>query len=439
MADAQPELATLRKTQDEIARCGRCGFCQTACPVYRVTGREAAVARGHHSHAQALLDGEIDLGEDLQPALFECLLCKACVATCFGAVKTDEVMVAARHEYIRRHGMPLSLRFVFRYMLQNPKRMARILRAAFLGKRAGVADLAERLRVLRWVSKEAAAANRLVDEVPPSFFIDRLKALNLRPANPSQRVAYFLGCGYNFALPEISELTVQALVGAGCEVTVVQNHCCGLPPYVYGDLDAARSLARKNLDTFRDLDVDAIVTECGSCYSFLKSYPTLLPEEPAAAEFAQKVREFSDFVGDRMTLAGGEDLTVTYHDPCHLSRYEDVREPPRELLRRTPGVRFVELPEADWCCGGAGTYNIFHYEQSMKILERKMANIRSTGAQVVATSCPACIVQLRHGAKVFGVPVDVLHVVQVAGGCGPAAAQPAASASRSEVEPGETS
>jgi len=414
MAKADSELAALRETYDEILRCGRCGFCQTTCPVYRVTGREGSVARGHHAHARALVEGDVSLGEDLQSAIFECLLCKSCVANCFGAVKTHEVMLAARHEYIRRYGLPFPLSFVFRILLQNPKLMTHLLRMAFVGKRTGLADLVEHLRVLRWVSKEAAAANKLMDadEVPSTFFVDRLKDIDLKPENPRLTVAYFVGCGYNYALPDVSETSVKMLVEEGCEVRVINNNCCGLPPYVYGDFDAARSLAKKNLEMFNNLNVDTIITECGSCYSFLKTYPELIHTDEAKT-FANKVNEFSDFMGKRMPPRQRDAVKVTYHDPCHLSRYEEVREQPRELLRRTNGVDYIELPEADWCCGGAGTYNIFHYDQSMEILKRKMENIRSTAADIVATSCPACMIQLRHGAKLFDVPVEVLHVSQV--------------------------
>ena len=228
-----------------------------------------------------------------------------------------------------------------------------------------------------------------------------------------------MGCGLNFGLPQTGQATLEALVALGNEVQVVDNYCCGLPPYVYGDTEAALSLAKKNLDRFRELEAEAIVTDCATCYSHLKQYCVLLADDPDYADqataFSYKVAEASDYAGSGLRpeqLSPLEGI-VTYHDPCHLSRYEVVTEPPRRLLQAIPDLEYRELPEADWCCGGAGVYNIMHPEQSMHVLERKMRNVRKTGASILATSCPACIIQLSYGARVLGVDVEVLHVMEV--------------------------
>ena len=403
----------LTPIHDETLKCNRCGFCQATCPVYRATGVERSVARGHHAHVRDIVEGRLELTRDLQPALFECLLCRACVVNCFPQAKTDAVMLAARRMYVERFGLPRELRFAFRYLLQRPERMARFLKLAFLGKRSGLAAVADRLRILPWLNADLAHANALMKKVPAQFFRDRIPSLRLRGDKATRRVGYFVGCGFNFALPHVAEATVEALVAGGCEVVPLDNCCCGLPPHVYGDEEAARMLIRRNLDTFADAEVDCIVADCGSCFSFLSDYPKLIDDDRAAA-LAAKVRELSSFLIETGVTAGRHlDASVTYHDPCHLSRYQNVTKPPRELLKSIDGVDFRELPEADWCCGSAGTYNIFHYEQSMEVLRRKMYNVGKTDARILATSCPACLIQLAHGARQHDVKVDVLHVAEV--------------------------
>jgi len=386
-----------------------------------VVGRESKVARAHHAHVRAILEGKLDLTPELYDSLFECLLCKACVAHCFPAAETNEVMVAAREAYIARHGQPLLQRFFLRHVLKTQQRTAAYLRLPFLGKRLGLSGLANRLGVLRWFGADIARAEGIMDTVPLRFLRRRLKGQRLAPDSPKHTVAYFMSCGFNFALPEVGEATVRTLIRAGCAVEVLPNNCCGLPPYVYGDREAARNLARRNLELLTQTRADFIVTDCGSCSSFLRHYPKLFPDAPAlrqqAVTFAARVREFSELLATirspLTTHYSPLTTSVTYHDPCHMSRYCKLTGPPRELLKRLPGVEFRELPEADWCCGAAGTYNIAHFDQSMAVLDRKMGNIERTKAQVVATSCPACMIQLAFGARRRKSPVRVMHVAQL--------------------------
>jgi len=299
--------------------------------------------------------------------------------------------------------------------------MAAYLRLPYLGKRWGLSGLANRLGVLRWFGKRIAKAEELVETVPKRFLRDKVEGLALKPASVEHRVAYFVGCGLNYALPEAAEASIGVLTKHNCQVDILDNCCCGLPAHVYGDAEAARSLAEKNLAVLADTEADHIVTDCATCASFLRDYPKLFPEgsEPheTAVQAVEKVCEFSELLSVLGVQAESRDpVVVTYHDPCHMSRYQTIKEQPRELLKNTPGVAFVELPEADWCCGGAGTYNIMHYDQSMAVLDRKMTNLKFTGASILATSCPACIVQLAYGVRRHKLPVKVLHVSQILAG-----------------------
>jgi len=168
------------------------------------------------------------------------------------------------------------------------------------------------------------------------------------------------------------------------------------------------------------MGLDAIVSECGSCSAHLKDYGDLLKGDPAhaqqAAALAKKIQSFSEFlvaIGSKPSvgrLAG----TVTYHDPCHLSsRFAKITAQPRKLLKSVAGMTYTELPEADWCCGAAGSYTFLHHQEATGVLDRKMANVEKTGAGILATECPACIMHLSYGARRKGLAVQVRHVSQI--------------------------
>jgi glycolate oxidase iron-sulfur subunit len=280
--------------------------------------------------------------------------------------------------------------------------------------------LARALGILNWFGKDMDKAEGIVEKLPRTFFRDRVPQLKLEPARAKMKVAYFVGCGFNFVLPHVSESTVDVLVRMGARVQVADNCCCGLPAYGYGDLEAARKMALKNMDILEKIEADTIVTECGSCSAFLKEYAELFMDEPALKERAErlgkKVKGFSEFVLNQLpeTIpAGAFSGKVTYHDPCHMSRYQNVVKQPRALLKKISGLTYVEMPEADRCCGAAGSYNIMHYEQSMKVLDRKMDNLKKTEADILATECPGCLIQLSYGIRRAGLKVKVLHLSEL--------------------------
>lgn len=404
------------RVTDELARCNRCGFCQTRCPVYRITGRESSVARGHLSRMQAAVSGEIPFDDGIRESLFECLMCRACTAECPPAIKTDRAVFAARASYVAQR-QPVFQRAIFRVLLGNPLLLRTGVRILGWLKRTRITALAGLLRILPWLDRGYSEAPGWLP-TPKTFLRQRI-ARRTSPEVRSGKVAYFVGCAIDYAFPDIGESTLDVLDAAGYQVSVVPNVCCGLPPYSYGDLESARALARKNIKALQSTGSETIITDCASCSSFLRDYPELFekddPMRAAAGEVAGRVKELSQFLAESSisTQLQPVDAALTYHDPCHLSRYQEVTSEPRDLLRCMPGVEYLEMPEADWCCGGAGSYAVSHYEMSMKILDRKMENIRRTGARVVVTLCPACIMQLRYGAETFGVPVEVVHLSEM--------------------------
>ena len=530
--------AALRALYDQVAKCGKCGFCQPACPVYRTTYREAHVARGKHALVRNLIEGETVLDADLRDAFDNCLLCRACTASCFSDLKTDRLVVAFREAYARRFGRSTLQRVIFRGLLPDPRRMRQVVWAAWAAREAGLDGVAARWGLLDMINPKLTKALELREGAPGQFLRVRLArpaaeaggrrggltAPILPPTRDAGaeswergdrpvRVGYWISCGYNYMLPEVGVAAVSVLRRAGASVEVLPNACCGLPVYGYGDVDGARALARRNIEVMGDLTrFDAVVSECGSCSGHLKEYPELFADDgefrTRARRLAAKVRSFSEFLveqgcteipaarattrsqqpqsaqraqsmplgpsprppqiapfGPSLRLpqapepslqpralhverpglgaggpawesrrvgspplsptldAGGPGeqpggpLVVTFHEPCHLgARFQGVVSQPRDLLRSLPGVEFRELPEADRCCGAAGSYNVLNPEVSAAILARKMEKVASTGADVVVTECPSCMLQLSLGAKRAGSKVRVLGISEMLAG-----------------------
>lgn len=412
------ELAPLHEL---IAKCNRCGFCQAGCPVFRVTGQEHSLSRGRMAIARGLMLGELSLTPEVVKALDDCLLCRGCTAHCFPALKTDEVVTAIRHAYLNRQGQPLWQRVLFRSVLADSRRLEWAGRLAVWAKRTGMATLAERVGALKLVDGRLAGLSDLVPDLPERSFRRGLRTAGAPPATAKAHVGYFVSCGLSFQFPEVVDATLRVLDRAGCAVTVLDNTCCGRPPHAYGDLDAAREIARRNVERLASaMAYDAIVSDCGSCSGHLKGYGELLQGDPAYAEraaaLAKNVRSFSEFLvslGARLPM-GAVRSTLTYHDPCHLSnRFAKVTAQPRALLQGIPGSAYKELPEADWCCGAAGSYTFLHHGEAAGVLDRKMANVEKTGAAILATECPACLMHLAHGARRKGLSVQVRHLSQL--------------------------
>jgi glycolate oxidase iron-sulfur subunit len=406
---------------DKISRCNRCGFCQTACPIFRATGHEAGVARGRLALLRALTENRIGWDDDLKEPLFNCLLCGACTANCFPAVATADLMLEARSEYLERVGRGPLHRLLFDHLLPYPRRLRLAARAAAFGKKTGLSKLAKALGLLRIFGRDLPRAEGIVEHFPARTFREKVPNRVIEGTG-TQRIGYFVGCGTDIMCPEAAEATLAVLRTHGSTVQVLENGCCGLPPLAYGDRTAARGLAEQNLDLFEAGQFDVIVTDCSSCAAFLKKYPTLFPEgDPrhgAATSLAACVRDLVQLLPQTASPSPAsqdstEKVIATYHDPCHACRGQGIVGEPRELLRRLPGVEYRELPEADWCCGGAGSYALAHYELSRQVLDRKMDNLERTGANLLVTSCPACIVHLRYGVRTRGLPVRVCHISEL--------------------------
>jgi glycolate oxidase iron-sulfur subunit len=406
---------------DEISQCNKCGFCQVACPIFRSTGHESGVARGRLALLRALIEGRLDWNKELEDPLFDCLGCGACTANCFPAVPTSDLVIKARSEYLEKVDRKPIHKMLFDYLLPYPRRLHLAARAVALGKNTGVSSLARALGLLRVFGRDFAQAEGIIEKLPPLPFRDRIKPGVYEGSGEKQHIGYFVGCGVDVIQQEAGEATLQLLKKIGKTVTLLNNCCCGLPAHSYGDLAAARKLAAKNLDVLSSDDFDVIVTDCSSCASFLKKYPDIFAGDERQAQAKNIASRFRDvveliFLNDNLAAKKQAPVVVTYHDPCHASRGQKITKEPREILKKIQGVEYRELPEADWCCGGAGSYALSHYDLSQRVLDRKMENLKKTDADLLVTSCPACMIQLSYGIRRHELKTKVCHISQVVAG-----------------------
>ena len=409
----------ISKYYDEIAHCNHCGFCQVACPIFRSTGHEAGVARGRLALLRAIIEGRLEWNQELEEPLFDCLLCGACTANCFPAIPTSDLVIRARSEYLEKVGRKSIHRLLFDQLLPYPRRLHMAARTVALGKNTGVADLAGALGLLKIFGRDFVQANEIVERFPARAFRDQIHTGVHQGQGQSLRIGYFVGCGIDIINQDAGHATLQLLKKIGASVHVLENCCCGLPAWSYGDLKAAQKLAAKNLSILTSDQFDLVVTDCSSCASFLKKYGQLFAESDQQLKKAEvvsaRVKDMVQLIHSMEVYAPSSNpaLSVTYHHPCHASRGQGLIKEPAEILGRLPGVEYRPLPEADWCCGGAGSYAFGHYELSQQVLDRKMENLKKTGADLLVTSCPACIIHLLYGVRKHGLNTKVCHISEL--------------------------
>jgi glycolate oxidase iron-sulfur subunit len=410
---------TISDHYDTIAQCNKCGFCQVACPIFRSSGHEAGVARGRLALLRALIEGRLNWSTDIEAPLFDCLLCGACTANCFPAIPTSELIVQARSQYLERVGRKPIHRLLFDCLLPYPNRLHWAARAVALGKNMGFSALARSIGLLRIFGRDFPQAEEIVERLPPQPFRGRHQPDVYAGQGDSVRIGYFVGCGVDILGQSAAEATLSLLRQKAKAVVILDNCCCGLPGWSYGDLKAARKLAEKNMNLLKEIPLDLIVTDCSSCASFLKKYPQLFsgddPRHETAENMVPRVQDMVEWLaanpaaGDRPSRS----VVVTYHDPCHACRGQGLMEEPREILKKTAGLEFRELPESDWCCGGAGSYALSNFALSRRVLDRKMQNVEKTAADVLVTSCPACMIHLSYGVRSHGLTTKVCHISEI--------------------------
>lgn len=415
------DVKTLKK---ELLRCMKCGNCMSVCPVYNVEKKESSVARGKIALGEAVIDNKIDIDDEtLVKLIFNCLVCKSCMMACPSGVRFDRIIIGLRAAIARKKGIPFVKKALFG-LLKNPELFDKGMKAFAAMQGVFLRKEGEKIRTPKGFLKQLGKRfdeDFVLPELSKESFRDKVGEVEDVP-NSQTTVIFFTGCSVNYFYPQVGQDTIYVLKKNNVKVITPKNqNCCGMPVMVHGDVETARELAKKNLDTFEQFQAQYIITVCGSCGSALKhEYPIILEGdsvyEEKAKKWSQKVYDISTFLMKIIKFQapkGKIKLKVTYHDSCHLKKSMKVFNEPRQLLKMIPGLSLIEMKKPDTCCGSGGSYHLTHADTALKITQAKIEDIKQTDAQVVCTGCPACMMELFEGLHRWNGNCKVLHTVSL--------------------------
>jgi glycolate oxidase iron-sulfur subunit len=419
----QGALASLLEANtNKLLTCVHCGLCLPACPTYRHLGNENDSPRGRIYLMRGVVEGKLEIGEAFISHIDLCLGCRGCETVCPSGVPYGHLLEAARAEVAKEkaaRGLSSEalLRFVLNRVFTRPwllrigLAMVRWFRDSGLARAAFSANLV-RGRVRFALALLLASRSRLSRP--------RRRTLANPNADGATRVALLRGCVMEGLFRETNRATERVLARNGCELVDAEGQmCCGALHAHAGQLEVARQLARINIAAFLESGADRIIVNAAGCGAAMKEYAGLLADDPLfadrAREFSSKVRDVSEFLIEAgiRPPTGHIERRVAYDAPCHLIHAQRITQAPIDVLRAIPGVTLVPLRGFESCCGGAGIYNLQHPELSNDILSDKIASIKESGADTVASANPGCIMQIGAGVLLSGLNVDVVHPIEL--------------------------
>lgn len=378
----------------ETSKCVRCGVCKTLCPTYLTTGNESLGARGRIAMLGELDAKRLKPGKALADRIFSCMLCGACKGTCPTGIDIPETIYRGRAALRTSYRRGRLLRQVLKTTLPRPDSVFTVL------------------RIMQKVLYRPLYRSGVLPYMPEIASQPFNKSVQVyKTSKKTGRIAIFGGCSVNHFYPHLGGLLSRILLSRGYEVVVFKGEvCCGAPLRSLGMEQEAAALAGKNIDHFSRVRAEAIISMCPTCTMVIREqYPVMTR---STIENIMDVTEFLDKYGVTEGLETAP-AAVTYHDPCHLSFGLGLREQPRKMLRSIKGVDLVEMRNARECCGFAGLFSLHFKDMAKQISESKIVNIRDTGAGVVVTACPGCIMQLESMKRETRSKFRVMHLIEV--------------------------
>ncbi len=405
-----------QETKDMVDRCNKCGLCIPSCPVYQQLLTEAASPRGRVQLVKNFLEGNVSLSPRAKEIILTCLLCESCVVNCPSGVRLDNLFTDFREELVKQYGLDWKKRLIYT-LLTNEKLLRSSMVFAKLGRNWLLETFAKRMRI----------GNIPVGKLPrvnPKPFRDQFEGV-IRPEGKAEgRVLYFTGCFTNYFAGDVGQAVVNVLKKLRLEIEIPKGQdCCGIAAILSGDGDLALKNVEKNISLLTRSEVDAVLVDCATCgAAFKKEYIALRKRkgmDTAGAEaLKKKTLDVMEYVAARMEKlplpknGPGKKIRVTYHDPCHLVRAQGVSDAPRKILKALPQVEYVEMEEANVCCGGGGAFQFDFPGVSKGITEKKIKDIRQTGAGIIVSGCPGCRLTI-GGNMEGGDGISVLHPLQL--------------------------
>ena len=393
--------------EEKSLACVHCGLCLSACPTYLETGNENDSPRGRIYLMRAMQDGRAPVSDATVRHIDLCLGCRACETACPSGVEYGNLLEHTRdhleHTHSRGWFQTILRRIAIEQVFPFPWRLRIALAFGRVMKQAP----------FRWFIPAFAAESLslIPDQVSDGRQPESSAALNTAKG----RVGFVEGCVMQVMFADTNESTIKLLNLAGWDVDNPEGQsCCGALYAHSGQLEKARECARRNIAAFEPLELDAIIINAAGCGSTLKEYGELLADDPQwrdrAESFSTKVKDLTEWLDNSSADRSSSELKVTYHDACHLAHPQGITMEPRNLVQAVAGEGYVELPEAEICCGSAGSYNLTEPEMAERLQKRKIDNILSTGADIVVTSNPGCMLQIQSGLEKAGSKMRVQHI-----------------------------
>ena len=416
----------IKELEEQLVTCMRCGMCQSVCPLYAETGRESDVARGKLALLDGLMQELFRDADGVFERLNKCLLCGSCAANCPSGVDALEIFIKARAILTGFKGLSASKKIVLRGMLSRPEFFNRLMEWApkFQKYFTKPASAAIGTSCARFASP--LLSHRHFKPIAAKPFHTILPTLDTSPGSSGLKVAFYVGCLIDKIFPQIATSVVDVLKYHQIGIFMPPDQgCCGIPAVSSGDMETFQRLMRHNLSLFEKGDFDHLVTACATCTSTIKKIWPLLAtrengfDETQVAAIAKKTIDINQLLAPHVKtdqngrFRGDDNISVTYHDPCHLKKSLGVTSEPRQLIQANPNYQLQEMAEADRCCGLGGSFNLQYYDLSANIGRLKRDHIKTSGCSVVATSCPACMLQISDILSQAGDDIQIKHPVEI--------------------------
>lgn len=434
MTNANAMEVLHKKTYEEVNQCIQCGYCLPACPTYASMETESASPRGRINLVKMAAEGKIDILEDLKEPIDLCLGCRACEVACPVDVPYGSILEHAKETI---HDMEVQGKsnnrfkdFALNQLFMKPKTMKVSSDLYYLYQKSGLQKVVRSVNLPEKVVKNIGSFEKAMPSVPSKRYqIERGKRYPAKTDKTVKTVALFLGCINDAVFYHVNYYTLELLRLSGCDVYVPkEQNCCGALHAHQGQTKQTKTLAKENLLAFEEYEVDTIITNAGGCGAILQEYDLLLKDEndtewkAKAKTFTEKIKDISEVLSSLNSLPFKERLNkvVTYQPSCHLNNVQKAGSYPERLIRKIPGITYVELPSKHSCCASGGVYNIQHYDESMKILGSKMTEVNVIQPDIVVTSNPGCLIQMTHGINTYGQgQPESIHLVElIARACG---------------------
>ena len=412
--------------QDLIDTCVHCGFCLATCPSYRVIGKEMDSPRGRIYLMDAINKGEATIDEATSQHFDSCLGCLACVTTCPSGVEYDKLIAATRPQVERNQSRNLPdrlLRTLIFNLFPYPNRLRAFLPAFWLYQQSGIQKIVRQTKLLDRVSPRLAAMESILPQVTTDSLQDTLPEVIPAKGQRRYRVGVILGCVQRLFFSPVNEATARVLTANGCEVVIPKTQgCCAALPAHQGQENQAQTLAKQMIDSFEDLELDAVIINAAGCGHTLKEYTHILEDVPEyrekAREFVSKVKDINEFLSSikltsKLHPLAESELKIVYQDACHLLHGQQISLQPRQLLKKIPGIKLKEPLDAALCCGSAGVYNMLQPEVANDLGQQKVTNLLNTGADVIASPNPGCALQITKHLKFKDRQPLVMHPIEL--------------------------